>query len=96
MPISYYLACFETNRYVWIGVLDDTTSSTSVDADLVVTDVAVDPSNPRSALVKVFHPEQGAAPEDYLDPLTGVRIAASREEYLRAKWGLEPRQWQSR
>ncbi|WDH25654.1 gamma-mobile-trio recombinase GmtY [Pseudomonas chlororaphis] len=58
---------------------------------LYVTDVAVDPSNARSALVKVFHPEQGIAPEDYLDPLTGVRIAASREEYLRAKWGLEPR-----
>ncbi|SBW84719.1 Conserved hypothetical protein [Pseudomonas veronii 1YdBTEX2] len=58
---------------------------------LYVTDVAVDPRNPSSALVKVFHPEQGAAPEDYLDPLTGTQTEASREEYLRAKWGLEPR-----
>ncbi len=35
MPTSYYLACFETYRYVWIGTLGDTMSATGVDADLV-------------------------------------------------------------
>lgn len=35
MPTGYYLACFETNRYIWIGTLGDTMSSTGVDADLV-------------------------------------------------------------
>ena len=35
MPISYYLACLETYRYVWIGILGDTAPATDVDADLV-------------------------------------------------------------
>jgi hypothetical protein len=35
MHTSYYLACLETYRCVWIGTLCDTTSATGVDADLV-------------------------------------------------------------
>jgi hypothetical protein len=35
MPTSYYLACLETYRYVWIGTLSNTASATDVDADLV-------------------------------------------------------------
>lgn len=35
MPISYYLACLETGRYVWIGTLDDTASSSGADTGLV-------------------------------------------------------------
>ena len=35
MPIGYYLACLETQRYVWIGTLGDITSAVGVDADLV-------------------------------------------------------------
>lgn len=58
---------------------------------LYVSDVAIDPTNPKSALVRLYHPEQGEAPEDYIDPLSGKRISANREEYLRVKWGLEPR-----
>lgn len=58
---------------------------------LYVGDVAVDPHNPKSALVRLFHPEQGAAPEDFIDPLTKKPIAADREEYLRVKWQMEPR-----
>lgn len=58
---------------------------------LYVSDVAVDPHNPKSALVRLFHPEQGAAPEDFIDPLTKKPIAADREEYLRVKWQMEPR-----
>lgn len=58
---------------------------------LYVSDVAIDPANPKSALVKIFHPEQGAAPRDFIDPLTQRHIDADREEYLQTKWGLEPR-----
>lgn len=32
---AYYLACLETQRYVWIGALSDTTSTVGADADLV-------------------------------------------------------------
>lgn len=35
MPIGYYLACVETQRYLWIGTLGDMTSAVGVDADLV-------------------------------------------------------------
>lgn len=35
MPTGYYLACFETYRYVWIGTLGDTMSAKGVDAELV-------------------------------------------------------------
>lgn len=58
---------------------------------LYVSDVAVDPHNPKSALVRLFHPEQGSAPEDFIDPLSKKPIAADREEYLRVKWQMEPR-----
>lgn len=58
---------------------------------LFVSDVSIDPTNPKSALVKLYHPEQGIAPDDYIDPLSKKRIEADREEYLRVKWGMEPR-----
>lgn len=57
---------------------------------LYVTDVAVDPHNPKSALVRLFHPEQGAAPADFIDPLTKKLVHADREQYLRVKWQMEP------
>lgn len=58
---------------------------------LYVSDVAIDPRNPKSALVRLYHPEHGKAPEDYIDPLSGKQIDADREEYLRVKWKLLPR-----
>jgi hypothetical protein len=58
---------------------------------LYVSDVGVDPQNPKSALVRLYHPEQGAAPADYVDPLTGAHIEADREEYLRVRWRMQPR-----
>lgn len=58
---------------------------------LYVSDVAIDPRNSKSALVRLYHPERGAAPEDYIDPVSGKRLTADREEYLRVKWSLEPR-----
>ncbi len=39
----------------------------------------------------MYHPEQGKAPEDYIDPISGRQIDANREEYLRVKWKFEPR-----
>jgi len=58
---------------------------------LYVSDVGVDPQNPESAVVRLYHPEQGAAPADYVDPLTGKHIRGDREEYLRARWQMQPR-----
>jgi Phage integrase family len=58
---------------------------------LFVSDVAVDPHRPSSASVRVFHPEQGAAPPDYRDPLTDRPIVTDREDYLRRKWNWQPR-----
>lgn len=58
---------------------------------LYVSDVAIDPTNSKSALVKLYHPEQGIAPGDYIDPIAGKWIEADREEYLRVKWGMQPR-----
>jgi integrase len=58
---------------------------------LYVSDIAIDPNNPKAALVRLYHPEQGKAPEDYIDPITGKYIDADREKYLRVKWQMEPR-----
>ena len=58
---------------------------------LYVSDVAIDTNNHKSALVRIFHPEQGAAPDDYIDPVTRKRISGDREQYLRVKWKMEPR-----
>lgn len=35
MPTGYYLACLETQRYIWIGTLGETISAAAIDADLV-------------------------------------------------------------
>ena len=58
---------------------------------LFVSDVGIDPQNPKSAIVRLYHPEQGTAPADYVDPLSGRRIAGDREEYLRVRWRMQPR-----
>lgn len=58
---------------------------------LYVSDVMIDPQNPNSAMVRLYHPQYGSAPSDYIDPITGKAIPATREEYLRVKWGLQPR-----
>lgn len=58
---------------------------------LFVSDVLIDPHNAKSALVRLYHPEYGAAPADFLDPITNRSIKGTREQYLKAKWDLEPR-----
>lgn len=58
---------------------------------LYVSDVSIDRRNPKMAVVRLYHPEQGRAPADYANPISGRRIIADREEYLRVKWKLQPR-----
>lgn len=57
---------------------------------IYVSDVQRAPENPASALVRLYHPEQGEAPLDYTDP-QGRYIAADREEYLLRHWRWRPR-----
>ncbi len=57
---------------------------------LFVSDVVTDPSNPRSALVRIHHPTFGAAPDDWR--LTnGKRSNGNRAAYLAEKFGRVPR-----
>jgi site-specific recombinase XerD len=58
---------------------------------LYVSDVGINAAAPHSAVVRLYHPEQGSAPADYVDPLSMARVRADREEYLRLRWGLQPR-----
>ena len=58
---------------------------------IYVSDIAIDPRNGNNALVRLYHPESGLSPDDYIDPISGNRILATREEYLRTKWQLKPR-----
>jgi hypothetical protein len=58
---------------------------------LYVSDVHIDPHNHKSAQVRIYHPERGRAPEDYVDPVSGKILEADREEYLRVKWQRLPR-----
>lgn len=57
---------------------------------IFVHDVIPDPTAPRTALVKVYHPSLGKAPLDLLDP-KGKPIACNRATYLRDKYGMLPR-----
>lgn len=57
---------------------------------LYVHDVLPDPKNPKCAWVRVFHPSQGKAPNDWKDE-KGQSIRCDRAAYLRGKWGMLPR-----
>jgi site-specific recombinase XerD len=52
-------------------------------------DVRPDPEDPQLALVRVFHPTEGAAPKDFRGP--DGKFLPNREAYLRLKYGLRPR-----
>jgi len=43
---------------------------------LYVSDVAIDPRNTKSALVRLYHPERGKAPEDSVDLVTRKALDA--------------------
>lgn len=57
---------------------------------LFVHDVTEDPLHPGRALVRIYHPEEGAAPHDLLDG-KGNPVRCNRERYLLEKYGLKPR-----
>ncbi|WP_354687536.1 gamma-mobile-trio recombinase GmtY [Cupriavidus necator] len=57
---------------------------------LYIGDVCPDPSNQQQALVRIHHPSQGAAPEDWRDALGNPR-KGNRAAYLAEKFGLVPR-----
>lgn len=54
---------------------------------LYVQDVCMDPANPGVALVRIFHPSEGDAPND--PALRGRKV--KRQEYLQIRYGLTPR-----
>jgi len=57
---------------------------------LYVHDVWEDPLRNNSALVRIYHPEDGKAPPDLLDAW-GEPLKCVREEYLLKKYGMKPR-----
>ena len=57
---------------------------------LYVHDVVIDPLREGSAWVRVYHPSLGQAPNDWFDA-KGRPIKCKRDEYLRGKWGMQPR-----
>lgn len=57
---------------------------------LFVHDVMPDPLSGNRAVVRVYHPEQGAAPSDWIDA-SGHSNRCNRQAYLRGKYGLYPR-----
>lgn len=56
---------------------------------IYVTDVLEAKSSPGSAEVRLYHPELGRF--SYRDPLTGAVIHATRTEFLRARYDIQPR-----
>lgn len=57
---------------------------------LYVHDVLLDPIHPERAMVRIFHPSEGRAPNDWHDA-TGKVIKCNREAYLRGRYGMRPR-----
>lgn len=58
---------------------------------LYVSDVVEDPGKEGVALVRIYHPSEGRAPEQIIDEKTGRLVATNRYNFLRAKYGLAPR-----
>jgi hypothetical protein len=57
---------------------------------LYIEDVVPDPSNPKSALVRIHHPSQGSAPRGWRDA-HGRERKGNRMTYLAERYGLLPR-----
>jgi hypothetical protein len=57
---------------------------------LYVHDEMPDPLDKDISLVRVYHPEFGAAPNDW-DPPQGTAMKPTREAYLREMFGMRPR-----
>lgn len=57
---------------------------------LWVQDVFPDPEDLNLAVVRIYHPSEGRAPQDFKNPITG-KFITDRESYLLLKYGLRPR-----
>lgn len=57
---------------------------------LWVHDVYADPDDPELAVVRIYHPSEGKAPDDFKNPTNGKPVS-NREAYLLLKYGLLPR-----
>lgn len=57
---------------------------------LWIQDVFPDPEDSNLAVVRIYHPSEGKAPQDFKNPTTGKYIT-DRESYLLLKYGLLPR-----
>lgn len=57
---------------------------------LYVHDVCADPRKPDTALVRIFHPSGGLAPNDWMG-VDGKPIRCTRAAYLLGKYGMRPR-----
>lgn len=57
---------------------------------IFLQDIQVDLQDTSKAMVRIFHPSEGAAPADWKDP-TGKKISGTREAYLHALYRLKPR-----
>ena len=57
---------------------------------LWIQDVFPDHEDPNLAVVRIYHPSEGKAPQDFKNPTTGKYIT-DRESYLLLKYGLLPR-----
>ncbi|HCL02745.1 MAG TPA: site-specific integrase [Lachnoclostridium phytofermentans] len=57
---------------------------------LWVQDVFPDPEDANLAVVRIYHPSEGRAPQDFKNPTNGKYIT-DRESYLLLKYGLLPR-----
>lgn len=57
---------------------------------LWVQDVFPDPEDLNLAVVRIYHPSEGKAPQDFKNPTNGKYIT-DRESYLLLKYGLLPR-----
>ncbi len=57
---------------------------------LWVQDVFADPEDPDLAVVRIYHPSEGKAPEDFKNPKNG-KYVTDRASYLLLKYGLLPR-----
>jgi hypothetical protein len=57
---------------------------------LYVHDVAHDPMNSDRAYVRIYHPSLGTAPPDWMD-IKNKPTRCNRQEYLRGKFGMRPR-----
>lgn len=86
---------FVNGHYNWRDILitlllDGAGFRESEPLHLYIEDVCEDPVVPGSALVRIYHPVEGAAPSGWKDA-TGHRIVGNRRDYLSQRFGLKPR-----